>query len=171
MTSRARTADLDAAFAPPGEPWVGVSRRLRGLRRTIMLAIAVPVTVVVAVGLGVPFGWPPAVAAVVVGVVAIAVSDVAIARNQRSWGYAERAEDLLVKRGVMFRQLVVVPYGRMQLVDVEAGPLERRFGLATVRLHTASAGTDARIPGLVPQEAARLRDRLASLGEASSAGL
>jgi membrane protein YdbS with pleckstrin-like domain len=92
-------------------------------------------------------------------------------RNYRSWGYAERAEDLLVTRGVLFRRLVVVPYGRMQLVDVTAGPVERRFGIATVRLHTASAGTDASIRGLPPDEAARLRDRLAALGEARSAGL
>jgi membrane protein YdbS with pleckstrin-like domain len=64
-----------------------------------------------------------------------------------------------------------VPYGRMQFVDVTAGPLDRRFGLASVQLHTASAATDARIPGLVPDEAARLRDRLASQGEARAAGL
>lgn len=95
----------------------------------------------------------------------------AIGRNFRSWGYSERAEDLLVTRGVLFRRLVVVPYGRMQLVDVSANPFERKFGIATVRLHTAAAGTDARIRGLAPDEAARLRDRLAALGEARSAGL
>jgi len=54
---------------------------------------------------------------------------------------------------------------------VNAGPLDRRFGLASVQLHTASASTDARIPGLDPEEAARLRDRLASRGEARAAGL
>jgi membrane protein YdbS with pleckstrin-like domain len=72
---------------------------------------------------------------------------------------------------VLFRSLVVVPYGRMQFVDVSAGPLDRAFGLATVQLHTAAATTDARIPGLPPAEAARLRDRLAARGEAQSAGL
>jgi hypothetical protein len=59
----------------------------------------------------------------------------------------------------------------MQFVDVQAGPLERRYGLATVQLHTASPATDARIPGLPHAEAARLRDRLAALGEARAAGL
>ena len=48
---------------------------------------------------------------------------------------------------------------------------ERRFGLATVQLHTAAAATDARIPGVPPQDAARLRERLSALGEARSAGL
>ena len=94
-----------------------------------------------------------------------------VTRRYRAWGYAEREDDLLVRRGVMFARLSVVPYGRMQFIDVTAGPLERAFGLATVRLHTAAAATDARIPGLDRDEAGRLRDRLAELGEAQAAGL
>ena len=92
-------------------------------------------------------------------------------RNARAWGYAEREEDLYIRHGVMYRRLVVVPYGRMQYVDVQSGPLERAFGIAAVHLHTASPGTSARIPGLPADEAARLRDRLTSLGEAQAAGL
>jgi len=64
-----------------------------------------------------------------------------------------------------------VPYGRMQYVDVEAGPLDQLFKIANVHLHTASPGTSARIPGLPAGEAARLRDRLTSQGEAQAAGL
>ena len=94
-----------------------------------------------------------------------------IGRNWSTWGYVERAEDLLVVHGALFRKLVVVPYGRMQLVDVEVGPVERAFGLVTVRLHTAAATTDARICGLPPEDAAVLRDRLAALGESRAAGL
>jgi membrane protein YdbS with pleckstrin-like domain len=94
-----------------------------------------------------------------------------VIRGLRSWGYAERAEDLLVRRGLLFRRLSIVPYGRMQFVDVTAGPLDRAFGLATVQLHTAAAASDARIPGLAPEEAARLRDRLTALGEARAEGL
>jgi membrane protein YdbS with pleckstrin-like domain len=71
----------------------------------------------------------------------------------------------------MFSRLSVIPYGRMQFVDVSAGPLERSFGLATVRMHTAAAASDARIPGLERAEAARLRDVLAELGEAQAAGI
>ena len=93
-------------------------------------------------------------------------------RNRfRSWQYQERDEDLVVKRGVAFRRLSVVPYGRMQFVDVTAGPIERLFRLSTIKLHTAAAASDARIPGLEQAEAARLRDQLASLGEAKAAGL
>ena len=65
----------------------------------------------------------------------------------------ERADDLIVRRGLLFRQVSVVPYGRMQFIDVSAGPIDRLFGLATVQLHTAAAATDARIPGLPHAEA------------------
>jgi membrane protein YdbS with pleckstrin-like domain len=92
-------------------------------------------------------------------------------RRFRAWGYQQRAEDLVVRRGVMFQRLSVVPYGRMQFVDVTAGPFERAFGLATVRLHTAAAASDARIPGLAAADAAALRDSLAARGEARSMGL
>ncbi|MFL5896634.1 MAG: PH domain-containing protein [Thermoleophilaceae bacterium] len=92
-------------------------------------------------------------------------------RRVRAWRYAEREDDLLVARGVLVTRLSVVPYGRMQFVDVTAGPVERAFRLATVRLHTAAAASDARIPGLDRAEAARLRDKLAALGEAQAAGL
>lgn len=107
--------------------------------------------------------------AVVAGCAGIALW---FARNRfLSWAYQERDEDLIVERGVMIRRLSVVPYGRMQFVDVTAGPVDRIFRLATVRLHTAAAASDARIPGLERAEAARLRDRLAALGEARAAGL
>jgi membrane protein YdbS with pleckstrin-like domain len=108
-----------------------------------------------------------AAAALAAGVVAQAF----VARRVRAWGYAEREDDLFVKRGVLFSRLSVIPYGRMQFVDVTAGPFERLFGLATVRMHTAAAASDARIPGLESGEAARVRDRLAELGEAQAAGL
>ena len=116
-------------------------------------------------GSAVAYGF--AVAALVAGALSLRF----VGRRYGSWGYAEREDDLLVRRGVMFARLSVVPYGRMQFIDVTAGPLERAFGLATVRLHTAAAATDARIPGLDREEAARLRDTLAELGEAQAAGL
>jgi hypothetical protein len=71
----------------------------------------------------------------------------------------------------MFSRLSVIPYGRMQFIEVTAGPLDRMFGLATVKMHTAAVASNARIPGLERAEAERLRDRLAELGEAQAAGL
>ena len=94
-----------------------------------------------------------------------------LARRVAAWGFAERRDDLMVRRGVMIRRLSVIPYGRMQFIDVTAGPVERSLGLATVRMHTAAAASDARIPGLDRAAAAKLRDQLAALGEAQAAGL
>ena len=94
-----------------------------------------------------------------------------LARRVAAWGYAERKDDLMVRRGVLIRRLSVIPYGRMQFIDVTAGPLERSLGLATLRMHTAAAASDARIPGLETAAAAALRDQLAALGEAQAAGL
>nr|WP_166607248.1 PH domain-containing protein [Kineococcus siccus] len=124
----------------------------------------------VALGLAVWLTWWIALAAVAVAAL-VGWQWWLIGRQVPAWGYAERDDDLLVRHGLLFRSLVVVPYGRLQFVDVEAGPVDRRFGLARVQLHTASTGTDAAIPGLPPAEAARLRDRLAARGEARLAGL
>ena len=45
-----------------------------------------------------------------------------VRRRFGAWRYQERNEDLIVARGVMVQRLSVVPYGRMQFVEVTAGP-------------------------------------------------
>jgi membrane protein YdbS with pleckstrin-like domain len=153
-----------------GGPWCAPSSRLLTLRRLEVAAVTLAAAVaIVAVALAAGSNWLLAGLAAVAAAGAVAVR--IVGRRFLAWGYLERRDDLLVRRGVLFARLSVVPYGRMQFVDVTAGPLERAFGLATVRLHTAAAASDARIPGLANDEAARLRDRLAELGEAQAAGL
>lgn len=125
----------------------------------------------VAAGLLAPFSVPAAAAALIVALCAAGGSWWLTGRHWRSWGYAERDLDLLVRRGVLIRRLVVVPYGRMQFVEVRQGPLERLLGCAGVRLHTAAAATDAHIPWLKLDEADRLRAHLTQLGETHAAGL
>jgi membrane protein YdbS with pleckstrin-like domain len=141
--------------------------RLRRLEAGVPAVVAVVVLAVVGALSGAWVWWALAGASLVAGIALLR----SVSRRFQSWGYAERDDDLLVRRGVHFTRLSVVPYGRMQFIDVTAGPFERSLGLATVRLHTAAAATDARIPGLEREEAARLRDRLAELGEAQAAGL
>jgi membrane protein YdbS with pleckstrin-like domain len=158
-------------FAPSDVTWTPVSKNLAALRRlNVGIALAL-LGIALLVILGLTVGWLYGVLAVIVAVLAFGWAWILIGRNQRSWKYAEREDELLVSHGVMFRELVVVPYGRMQFVDVAAGPLERAFGMATVELHTATPSTDAKIPGLRPDEAARLRDRLSALGQAQAWGL
>ncbi len=163
---------MDDLFAPPGSPWRGVSPSLARLRRlwaSLLALLLVVVGLVLVAVLAAP-AWL-AVVVVVPVVLGWVLAWWLVGRNVRRWGYAERDEDLYIKHGALFRKLVVVPYGRMQYVDVHAGPLEQAFGVASVHLHTASPGTSARIPGLPAAEASRLRDRLTSLGEAQAAGL
>ncbi|MBV1852278.1 PH domain-containing protein [Catellatospora sp. NEAU-YM18] len=154
----------------PQRGWHPVSPRLAWLELT---RIAIDTALLVgACGVAWSFlgyRWLP-VAAVALLVVNTFRTVVAV-RAARSYGYAERERDLLVRHGRMVRHLSIVPYARMQFVDVTAGPLERMFGLATVQLHTAAAGSDATVPGLAPPEAIRLRDRLAALGENAGEGL
>jgi membrane protein YdbS with pleckstrin-like domain len=140
------------------------------MRRAELVAVALPL-LILAVALGSIGGAVVAAASAAGVLVAAAVTDVFLGRRVRAWAYAERDDDLLVRRGVMFRRLSLIPYGRMQFVDVTAGPIERSFGLATVRMHTAAAASDARIPGLPVDEAGRMRDKLTALGEARAAGL
>ncbi len=165
-------ADVDDAFRPPGEPWVAVSEQLITARRiSLALTWIVVVAGVVALYLFATVPRTIAIAATIVAVIAFVWLWILIGRRVRSWGYAEREDDVLVTSGLLFRRLVVVPYGRMQLVDLKAGPLDRALGITTLQLHTAAATTDASIPGLTPDIAAGLRDRLAALGEQRSAGL
>lgn len=163
---------MDNLFAPASGSWQGVSPRLATVRRIVVWVAAGVVVLVGFVLLAVvPDPWWIGAPVAVLGLVAGAWGTVWAGRNQRSWGYAENADDLLVTRGVMFKRLVAIPYGRMQFVDVQAGPLDRAFGIATVTLHTASAETAADIPGLLADEATRLRNRLTELGESRGAGL
>lgn len=159
-----------APFDPTDVTWTPVSPRLARARLTVMAVWLVPVLAVLAllaVALRQPWLWLP------FGVVAAFTlwGALLVRRQVGALAYAERADDLLVRRGILFRSLVVVPYGRMQYVDVTAGPVARAFKIASVQLHTASPQTTASIEGLPPAEAARLRDRLASRGEARLAGL
>lgn len=156
--------------AGPLEPWPETVRwqsvstdliwvellRLAGLLGVVLLGLAI--------GWALSGRWLLGVA---VGAVVLlgAWRVVTIVRAVRAWGYAEREDDLLVRHGLLVRRLSIVPYSRMQFVDVSAGPLERAFDLATVQLHTAAAASDARVPGLRPAEASRLRDRLTALGK------
>jgi len=157
-------------FDPAGLTFTPVSRGLVKVRLiTAVVWLGLPLVAVVVLAVVFPGWWwwiPIGVLAVLLGWLLWLVP-----RQVSAIGYAERDEDLLIRKGILFRQLTLVPYGRMQYVDVQAGPLDRWAKVAKVQLHTASAQTDASIPGLPPAEASRLRDRLTERGEARLAGL
>ncbi|GAB3711006.1 PH domain-containing protein [Mariniluteicoccus flavus] len=162
----------DALFAPPGVAWRPISPRWRDLKRVStplswLIVFAIPAVTLWLI----TADWRWTAPFVVAGLALAVWRCLAMGALWRSWGYAELDDDLWVTRGVMFRRLTAVPYGRMQVVEVESGPLERALGLATVKLVTASSSTDATIPGLPPDEAAALRDRLTERAETRTSGL
>jgi uncharacterized protein len=166
------------AIDPPGITWLRVSPkyvtvRLAGWALGNLISVAVLSLPLVLVLAG-SWTWFPLWLAVAVPAVMLLLALwrlVLIPRQVRSIGYAEREDDLLLRRGIFFQRTLVVPYGRMQYVDIGAGPVERGLGLCTLKLHTASAGTSAQIPGLPAAEGARLREQLSARGEARLAGL
>ncbi|ODA89554.1 hypothetical protein ATY41_04545 [Leifsonia xyli subsp. xyli] len=106
------------------------------------------------------------------GVIAVTLVSLFVARRRtRSIGFVLRDDDLLFCRGVLFQRFVSVPYGRMQLIDITRGPVERVLGLADLKFVTAAASTGVLIPGLPEAEAGELRDRLVELAESRRAGL
>jgi len=166
------------AIDPPGIDWLRVSPkyvtvRVAGWALGNLIVVAMLSIPLVLVLTGV-WAWPPVWLAAALPAIALLLALwrlVLIPRQVRSIGYAERADDLLIRRGIFFQRTLVVPYGRMQYVDIAVGPVERPLGLCTLKLHTASAGTNAEIPGLPASEGARLREQLSARGEARLAGL
>jgi len=165
-------AAVAGAFQPPqGTAWARVSSRLTWYRRVQVLISAVLLMVAGAFLATRSLGTAGGVVVLVVVLAGAIVAWLLVEFNCRSWGYAEQADEFLMTHGVLVRRFLMVPYGRMQLVDVNSNVLQQWFGIATVRLYTAAATTDARLPGITVAEAERLRDRLVAKSEARSMGL
>lgn len=76
-------------------------------------------------------------------------------------GYQISADRLRVVRGLMFRFDTVVPFGRVQHIDVHQGPLDRFFGIASLTLHTAgSHNASVSLPGLGEELAREMREEI-----------
>jgi membrane protein YdbS with pleckstrin-like domain len=106
-----------------------------------------------------PVWVPPAV---FVSVLTVGVG-LAVARY-RVWRYEVRDDALYLERGVFTRVRTVVPFVRLQHVDSSRGPVERLVGLASTVVYTAgSRGADVTVPGLTPEGADDLRERLKRL--------
>lgn len=82
-------------------------------------------------------------------------------RRYRRWGYREGEDELEIRRGMLIRVRTIVPFGRVQHIDVAQGPVQRNFGLATLILHTAGTQSAAvALPGLAHADAEAMRDRI-----------
>jgi len=75
--------------------------------------------------------------------------------------YRVDGNGLEIRRGVYFRAVINVPRSRVQHTDVAQGPLQRRFGLATLIVHTAgNESAVVELPGLTHDIALAIRDHL-----------
>jgi uncharacterized protein len=80
-------------------------------------------------------------------------------RRYHARGYQMGVDRLRVVRGLVFRSDTVVPFGRVQHIDVHQGPLERGYGLATLVLHTAgNHNASVSLPGLGHDDALAMRE-------------
>jgi membrane protein YdbS with pleckstrin-like domain len=87
-----------------------------------------------------------------------------VVARYRRWRFSVGDEALYLQRGVLTHVETSVPFVRVQHVDTRRGPLERLLGLSSVVVYTAgSRGADVAIPGLAPERAERLRERLRDL--------
>ena len=113
--------------------------------------------------------WAWLVAAVIA--IAILIELVILPRQAKAIGYMLRADDIVFRRGILWQRMIAVPYGRMQLVDITRGPVDRAFGIAKLKLVTAAATTGVEIPGMTLAAAEALRDTLIDVAEMRRTGL
>lgn len=81
----------------------------------------------------------------------------------RAWRFEIGEQALHLRHGVLTRRASTIPFHRVQHIDLEAGPLERRLRLTSVILRTASASSDSQVPGIDADEASALRRRILDL--------
>lgn len=83
------------------------------------------------------------------------------ARKYSHWGYDMGSDRLRIVRGYMFYRDTVVPFGRIQHIDVEQGPIDRRYDLATLTVHTAgNHNSTVTLPGLLHADALAMRETI-----------
>jgi membrane protein YdbS with pleckstrin-like domain len=74
-------------------------------------------------------------------------------------GYALRDRDVLIRKGWLIRKVGVVPLNRIQHVSIQSGPIERKFGLASVSIYTAgSDDADVTIKGITEETAQKIKE-------------
>lgn len=147
-------------------PRVRVRWTLAALVVASVLAGAVVVVAVAVDRVSLPLFVPLAVGTSV-GIIGVLH---AFARFDR-WRYEIQADALYLERGVITEVETAVPFVRVQHVDTQRGPVARLLGIASVVVYTAgSRGADVTVPGLTPDRAETLRNRLRELAVESEPG-
>lgn len=164
-----RTPRSSAALALDGA-WHQISPRYvpsQYVQNAIFIVVILAAALVLHLALGQVWAWIPAGAIVLITLIA----SIILPRQARALGYMLRADDIVFRRGILWQRMVAVPYGRMQLVDITQGPLDRAFGISQLKMVTAAATTGVQIPGLTQEAAEALRDTLIEVAETRRTGL
>ena len=134
--------------------------------RTLMIIGGVLTTLPLLIGAGVLIFAaddvvPPAIPAIAVLIAAVVLIFYLPFRRYRSRGYHMGEDRLRVVKGVLWHSDSVVPFSRVQHLDVEQQPLERLLGLARLVLHTAGThNSSVVLPGLRHETAVELREAI-----------
>ncbi len=126
----------------------------------LTLAVLIAGTVVA----GINLGWWTWLAGGVLILLEL-ISLIILPRQARALGYMLRDDDVVFRRGILWQRFIAVPYGRLQLVDILQGPIDRAFGIAKLKMITAAATTNVTIDGLTFEAAEALRDTLIAVAE------
>ncbi|MBO9627642.1 MAG: PH domain-containing protein [Microbacterium sp.] len=137
------------------------------VQNLIFIAVVVVVALVLAFGIEQRWALIPAGVIVVITLATLII----LPRQAKAIGYMLRADDIVFRKGILWQRMIAVPYGRMQLVDITQGPLDRAFGVSQLKMVTAAATTGVQIPGLTPEAAEALRDTLIEVAETRRTGL
>jgi membrane protein YdbS with pleckstrin-like domain len=139
---------------PPQKSLIRVNMIIRAL---ILLAVAVAAEVLLRIQLGAQPGM------VLIPVALFAALQVVVLphRIYRRWGYDMGDEQLRVLRGFLWRTDTIVPFNRIQHIDVAQGPLQRLFDLSTLIVHTAGTHNSiVTLPGLATIDAEAMRETI-----------
>jgi hypothetical protein len=101
------------------------------------------------------------IAPIAVGLIGLSAVTVAPDRIYRRLGYAIDGRLLRTVRGWLFHTDTVVPFVRVQHIDVTRGPVDKMFRTASLVVHTAGTHNSVVVlPGLSPERAAEIRDAI-----------
>jgi membrane protein YdbS with pleckstrin-like domain len=139
--------------------WHPVSEKLITVR---LLGWAIWAVIVVGGGVALCLLWrgPWSIAITAIAAAILVWQGWLIPRRVRAMAYAVKDRDLYERHGIMFRHMGIVPYVRIQYVDINVGPIERSFGLASLHVNTAQPSLTVALAGIPTEVAAQLREVL-----------
>ena len=167
--SQLRTARSEARLELDGS-WHQISPRYvvsQVVQNTIFIAVVLGIAAVLALWLQQTWVWIPAGVIILITLLTLMI----LPRQAKAIGYMLRTDDIVFRKGILWQRMIAVPYGRMQLVDITQGPLDRAFGVSQLKMVTAAATTGVQIPGLAQAAAEALRDTLIEVAETRRTGL